>query len=137
MNAKYNDMGALVSANANIKPQSLSGTTAVKGAALDRLGFASGKLIAQVGAPTGTPTSFTATVKLQESDTTTDGDFVDIDGASFVLDADGESNSLDFNLQPRKRYVRAVATPAFVDGTSPTVPLQATILLGGKYTSPV
>ena len=131
MHPQTNDIGAYIKCQGNVPPQSLSGTTAVNGAALDRQGYGSGVIIAQVGTATGSPTSFTATVKLQESNTTTSGDFTDVSGVSFVLDANSETSELDVDLAGLKQYIRVVITPAFVDGSSPTVPACASIVLGG------
>lgn len=137
MHPSRNNIGAYIAAQGNIKPQSLSGATPAEGDALDRQNFGSCVLLAQVGDATGSPTSYAVTVKLQESDTTTGGDFTDVAGKSFVLDADGESADLDVDLRTLKRYIRLVATPAFTGGTSPTVSVQGSIITGGDNTLPL
>lgn len=134
MHPMTHDVEAYIKVSGEIAPQSLSGTTAVNGDSVDRLGYNSLVLFAQVGDATGSPSAFTATVKLQESDD--DSTFTDISGATFVLDADGESGQYNLDLAEYGRYIRAVATPAFTAGTSPTVPVQATIILGGAEVLP-
>ncbi|QDV49539.1 hypothetical protein [Gimesia fumaroli] len=111
---------------------SLSGTTPANGSSFDcdnMIGSVHG--LFAVGAATGSPTSFTVTCKLQESDSGS-GDWTDLATQSaLVLDADGEVGII--RGVRAKRYVRAVATPAFVDGTSPTAPVSAQIC-GQKQT---
>lgn len=56
--------------------------------------------------------SATADFKLQESDTTTDGDFTDITGAAAVqFGATDDNKTALLDVLPRKKYIRAVHTP--------------------------
>jgi hypothetical protein len=109
----------------------LSGTTAANGSSLDcdnMIGSVHG--LFAVGAATGSPTSFTVTCKLQES--ADDSDWSDVaTQTALVLDADGEVGII--RGVRTMRYVRAVATPAFVSGSSPTAPVAAQIC-GQKQT---
>jgi hypothetical protein len=43
---------------------------------------------------------------------------------------------VNVNLAGCKQYVRAVVTPAFVNGTSPKIEVAAVIVLGGAHTLP-
>jgi hypothetical protein len=70
----------------------------------------------------------TCDVKLQESHTTTSGDFVDISGAAFAQQTQpgatpGVTAELHFRAQ--RRYIRAVATLA---GTTPAFDLALVVL---------
>jgi hypothetical protein len=82
----------------------------IKGNAVDLFGFDSAELIVNTGAVVGAG-DFTA--KLQESDTTTDGDFTDVTSDRLLgtlpasLTADG---SFKIGYVGLKRYVRPVLT---------------------------
>jgi hypothetical protein len=101
---------------------------------VDLLGFDSVALVLSTGAVTG---AGDMTVKLQESDTTTSGDFTDVDSGH--LQGDGLSNPLTANSTTKigyrgfKRYLRAVLT--LNSGTS--VSTAAIFLLGHAYDKPV
>ena len=85
----------------------LSGTTAANGSSVDCDGMEGPVVLAVLtGAATGTPTSFSIAAKLQESD----------DGSTGWADL-GKLRGIR-----TKRYLRSVLTPAFVGGSSPTVP---------------
>lgn len=84
-----------------------------KSNAIDMSLYGSGSLLASYGA---FGASATAAFKLQMSDTTTDGDFVDEDGATGNSTTSGSKTSagstqLDI-ITPQKRYYRVVATTA-------------------------
>ena len=65
--------------------------------------------------------------KLQESDTTVDGDFADISGAAFtqVTQPDGTSHQ-EIHARVNKQFVRGVATPG---GTTPSFAVAANLLV--------
>ncbi len=107
--------------NRNIKsaialdPQTITadadGTT-VKGPAVDRRGFEEALVNLQHGAVVD---GATLAAKVQEADTETDGDFVDITDAAFADIAGGAAVTSGIyagrlNLVGRKRYLRVVAT---------------------------
>ncbi|MDI4664540.1 hypothetical protein K9U40_09405 [Xanthobacter autotrophicus] len=99
-----NNLGVVKS----ITPAVLAATTI--GDALDLLGFNSAVLVVSTGAITGAG-DFTA--KLQESDTTTSGDFTDVAAAnlhgSFPTSLAADS-LVSVGYAGFKRYVRAVIT---------------------------
>lgn len=107
-------------------------------AAIDRLGFGAVKAIYAVGAASGAPTGQSLPCKLQESDTTTAGDFTDLaSGGSFTtLTANDTSSIKTWDLRPRKRYIRFVATPDFTGGTSPAQQISVVAVLGDPDTLP-
>lgn len=101
-------------------------TTSTQGAAVDLLnsvnaGGRAMKAFVNVGAVTGTTP--TLDLKMQESATTTAGDFTDITGATFTQLTTSGTASLVF--QAKKRYVRLVATHG---GTSPSFLFSASLL---------
>jgi len=106
----------------------LSGSTASNGDAIDCLsqegpvhGFFSS------ASATGTPDSYTVTCKLQESADGSTG-WADINGQStLVLNGDKQQGFVRA-ANRSQRYVRCVATPAFVAGTSPAVDVGANVL---------
>jgi hypothetical protein len=109
-------------------------SASVDGDAVDLLGFDSVALVVTTGAVTG---SGAMTVKLQESDTTTAGDFTDVDPDH--LQGDGLADPLVTNSTTKigyrgfKRYLRAVLT--LNSGTSVTV--GAVFILGNASERPV
>lgn len=119
----------------------LSAAGANNGVAVDTLGYGDGMCIVTVGAATGTPDSLTVAAKLQESVDSAFSSPVDITGAAIVtLTAGTKSAEIRLSLGKRaahKRWVRAVVTPAFVNGTSPKIPIAATILLANPEVAPV
>jgi hypothetical protein len=107
-----------------IDPQSITGAaapgTVVKGAAVDRQGFEEALVTFQHGAVAD---GGILAVKVQESPTTTDGDFVDIADAAFAEVAGGAEVTSGvyvgrLNLAGRKRYLRLVATVVGADKTA-------------------
>ncbi len=91
-----------------IAPAVLSATTT--SAALDLLGFGSAAFVVNTGAIAGSG-NFTA--KVQESDTTTSGDFTDVDADLLhgALPASLSANSVaQVGYRGFKRYVRLVIT---------------------------
>ncbi|WP_298698195.1 hypothetical protein [uncultured Brevundimonas sp.] len=105
-------------------------------AAIDLAGFNSAELIVQTGAIAG---DGAFSVKLQHSDTTTGGDFVDVP-ASGVLGSTPATLAADSvyrlgyvgGTAGPKRYVRVVATKA--SGTS--IGLSAVIVRGDPHLTP-
>lgn len=116
----------------SVKPQ-LVPTGAVSGSAVSIFGFLSGMAQIDVGAVTGTPTSFAVAGKVQESN---DGltSWTDIEGASITsITAINKSAQIRLALRKSataKKYVRLVITPTFVDGTSPKVNIAGFIVMG-------
>ena len=109
-----------------------------KGVAIDRLGLYSAVVEVGVGAVSGTPDSFSVAAKIQHSDTTTDGDFVDVTGYTLTaLTAINTNTHEAFNLTPLKRYIRVVITPEFTGGTTPKIYLTGAVALGDADEEPV
>lgn len=141
MHPIQNDIGAFVAPCVSISPRNAAAET-YAGIAVDRLEARSCVLVVESGAPTGAPDSYTLAGKLQHSDTTTDGDFVDfqIDETTVAIEtitADGSLKTVNVDLSSAKRYVRAKATLAFVNGSSPKLPYSASIILGGGRKVPL
>lgn len=137
MNPRSNDIGAYVKTEVGLKPTNSAASATNKGAAIDRLGFLSAVIACAVGAAAGGPSAQSAIFKLQESDTTTDGDFVDVSGKALAaMTADNASGYIDVNLQGLKRYIRVVCTVALTGGSTPTLPVAATVILGGADSLP-
>lgn len=128
------DLGGYVNTLREASPQAIS--TALNGVGIDRLSYLGAVFAIEVGATTGTPTSFTVDAKLQESaDNTT---FTDIAGATMTqITAANSHGEINLNLAGIKRYIRAVITPAFVGGTAPTVLVGASCVLGQASSLPV
>jgi len=116
-----------------------AGDGAIKGNAVDRLGFGAASFVLSVGTGVGSPGTFTVDMKIQESDTTTDNDFEDIAGASITqLTGDSgvyDGDQISLNLENRKRYLRSVTTVNVTTLTS--VPINVLCILGSADKKPV
>lgn len=100
-------------------------------------------LSAILGAETGTPTSFTADFKIQDSaDNSTFADYVPpggvaADAAVTQMTAGSSIAEVDIDLSGAKRYIRVVEVIAITGGTSPKVPASSTLSLYGADRTPV
>ena len=118
-----------------IDPEDSAAAT-INGAAIDRRSAtgsgASAVLHVACGAATGSPSTQTVDGKLQDS---ADGssDWQDIGTAITQLTGDDEDGSSpNRNLVDVRKFVRAVVVVAFSGGSSPTIPVAATICFGGR-----
>jgi len=129
------DVGAYIKPQVGIDPEDSAGAT-INGVGIGRQGFLSCVLHHAVGAVTGTPTSFSADAKLQDS-ATVGGTYVDFGAAAAQLVADDTEADVNIDLTTAKQFIRVVEVTAFVGGTSPTIPVSAIVILGGPDTTPV
>jgi hypothetical protein len=131
-----------------IKTQVASGeSVAINGYQIDKLGFESAIFAVQLGDTTGTPTTFGAVFKVQESSGETAAaiatNWADVSGASITFSGESVANQgrlsgeINVDLKPLGRYVRAVAKPNFNGGSSPKVNLGAIVVLGEAKVTPV
>lgn len=115
---------------------------AVLSAAIDRTGFGSCKLVAQMGTATGTPTAQTLAVKLTECATAagTYTDFTDpatgVAGAITTIAADGGKAFIDINLTSALKFLKVSSTLTLTAGTSPTCPSASALIMGGADVKP-
>jgi hypothetical protein len=129
-----------IKAAVSVAPQSLSGSTAVDGTpAVDTQGYTDAELHAYGAVASGTPSAAALAVTLQESadGSTNWANALDNTGVviGFTLNclstaADNVARIEGLGLN-RKRYLRAVITPAFTGGTTPAILGFAEIVLGG------
>ena len=132
MHPTRNNIGVFTREKIGISPQSLSGSSEVDGAGFDRTGYDSCVLVAQCGAATGSPSGYSIGARLQHSEQSGSG-FVDLPSAAIVaLTADNSIARVAVDLARAKQFIRAVLTPSFTGGTSPSVPTSASIVLGGR-----
>lgn len=137
MHPSQNNIGAYIKPEVGLKPTNSAASAVNKGAAIDRRGYMSATLHAMIGAAAGGPSAQSAIFKLQESDTDQDADFADITGAALAaMTADNAEGEIDINLQARKRYIRVVCTVALTGGSTPTLPVAASLVLGGADALP-
>jgi hypothetical protein len=139
MNFRRNNIAALLAAVplATLTAQA-AGTLAPANLdlAYDRTLFGSGLLAVQIGASSGTPDSFSVTVKLKHSDTLTGSDYTDLldkDGNAVQIAAttEGSFATLAVDLEGAKKYVSANVVVAFTGGTSPKISGTVALVLGG------
>lgn len=108
-------------------------TSTTKGTAVDVQGFGSAALVINTGAIAG---DGVYSIKLQESDTVTDGDFTDVvatDLAGALPASLAASTAYKQGYIGHKRYTRAVITKA--SGTS--IAAGAVVVLGNPHIAPV
>lgn len=128
--AMQRSIGAFIKPINAVKVQDSAAAT-INGAAIDRTGFLSGVLQGACGDATGAPTAQTVDAKVQESDDGATG-WADVAGAAIAtLAADDTAGGVDVDLSAAKTFVRVVATVGFTGGTSPTIPVAASLILGG------
>jgi len=125
------DLASNLSTTQTLAPVDYAATT--KGAAVDLKGFNSAAVIINTGAITG---AGAYSVALQESDTTTDGDFAAVEGKYLVGSLPATLAAASAYKQGyigHKRYVRAVITKA--SGTS--IVASAVVVKGDAASRPV
>jgi hypothetical protein len=115
-------------------------TAAVNGAAIQRVAsgdtYLGAILHLKVGAATGSPTGQSVVAKLQ---TSADGstNWTDITGAATAaITADNGVAQVSVNLGGALTYIRAVVTPTLTGGTTPNIPVIATVFLAGDSEIP-
>ncbi|SBT89382.1 hypothetical protein GA0115233_100929 [Streptomyces sp. DI166] len=113
-------------------------TAAADGAAVDLANYGSATVIIDVGTAAGTNPSFT--FEVQESDTTTSGDFTavadaDLDGTEPVVTTANDVAVYEIGYRGTKRYLRV--TIETVGGTdTPTLPCTGLVLRGSPRVAP-
>jgi len=83
-------------------------------------------VIVNVGAATGTPDSYTATITIEECATV--GGSYTTNKALTVITAAGSVHTA-IRVNPAKPFIRATAVIAFVNGTSPKLPIAVDLLV--------
>lgn len=132
------DIGALVKNQLGIPPTNAGAAETVNGAAIDRQGFLSGVLHHACGAAAGTPTGQTVDSKLQDSaDGSTDWQDLSPAIAATQLVADDTDAEVDVDLSGARQFIRVVTAVVLTAGTTPTIPVAATVTLGGADETPV
>jgi hypothetical protein len=135
MNSNSSSVGSLVKPMVgNVPAAPAAGTR--NGAAIDRLGYDSCVLFQQAGASSGTPTTIALDAKLQDSADGSSG-WADISGAAITqLTTASSSGKVAVSLSGSKRYIRVVEVLAFTGGTSPTLGVSSSVVLGGPDSLP-
>lgn len=132
-NPNVSNIGSFIKvANGTLPRAAAAGAT--NGASIDRLGYGSCVLTSTTGATSGTPTSFGVAVKIQHS--ADNSSFSDLSGAAIALTTADSTASLAVDLSLANRYIRVVDTAAFVGGSSPTVLVHSSVVLGGAAEKP-
>lgn len=125
------DLASNIGVVASLVPAVQAAT--LKGSAVDLRGYDSAALVINTGAIAG---AGLFDIKLQESDTTTDGDFTDVAAANLIGDlpaALAASTVYRQSYVGTKRYIRAVITQQ--SGTS--IAAGAVVVLGHATQRPV
>lgn len=109
-------------------------TADANGTGVDTQGYENGMLVVNVGDIDLADANETYVIELEESDD--NSTFTDVTGFDVTITADNETDMVripELNVT-RKRYLRAVLN---VGGTTPSIPVDAFFLLGGKASGPV
>ncbi len=122
----------------SVQPSVLAATytSAGNGSVVDTLGFNTLVAIVTAGAIDLTSTDETYTVKLQEGAAANLSDAADITGATVTITAANQQKKIalnDLGSSARKRYIRAVITPA---GTTPSIAVAVPIVLARGFNNP-
>jgi hypothetical protein len=127
------NIGAYIKAVASILPVASAAAT-VNGVAINRAGYESCLMVSDTGLSTGSPSAYSVTPKLQHS---ADGstNWTDFQAGTAIA-ADSTTTQTAIDLSLALAWVRVVHTVAFTGGTSPAVPNQATVILGGAKVLP-
>lgn len=133
-NPLISNVGSLIKTVPGSTPRAAS-AGATNGAAVDRLGYGSLVLATATGAATGSPSAVGVAAKLQDSADGSTG-WADVSGAALALAAENASGKVNVDLAGVKRYVRVVETVALTGGSTPTLALASTVVLGGADTLP-
>ena len=122
-----------------IDPEDAGASATINGDAVDVRtsggGGASAIVAVQCGAATGAPSAQTVDAKIQDSaDGSTGWADLGAGSAAVQLTADDTfSQSAGINLTPgNKGFIRAVVTVVLTAGTTPTIPVGATLVIGGR-----
>lgn len=131
------DVGDIIKTIDGIHPAN-SGATTINGPWQDRRGFQSCTVRGSNGAASGDPSSYTVDCKLQHASDSSGTGAADISGAAATqITADNSGQEFDVDLSSvSDGWIRAVVTVAFTGGSSPAVPVAATIVLGGASVLP-
>jgi hypothetical protein len=128
----------------SLAPQDFSGSTAVDGSSVDTVGGDNAAIHAYGAAASGAPTAAALVVTLQEApDNATWTNALDNTGTviGFTLNCESAPAENVARIEGlglnRKRYLRAVITPAFTGGTSPAILGYASIIIGNAQERPV
>lgn len=136
---RMNNIGGYISVQAGIVPTYATSET-INGTGIDRLANANAKscvLTAACGAAAGTPSAQTVNAKLQHSTASGSG-YADVtNGAVTEIAADNGIESVDIDMSGLNRYIRAVVVVALTGGSTPKLPVDAKITLGGSDTLPL
>lgn len=130
-----NNIGAFLAIRQGLAPLANAAGTR-NGTGVDRQLQRSVTIVCNTGAATGSPSSGTLDVKLQDSaDNST---FADISGAAFSqkTTTTAEIRSINVDLSGAARYVRVVEVTALTGGTSPTLPNSVSLVFGGSQELP-
>ena len=109
-------------------------TADANGTGVDTQGYENGMLVVSTGDIDLADANETYVIELEESDD--NSSWSDVTGFDVTITADNEVDMVripELNVT-RKRYLRAVCN---VGGTSPSFPVAALFLLGGKASGPV
>ena len=133
--ADMHDMGEAIKLLMGHPPED-SVPAVITGAAIERTNFKSCKLHGGCGAATGGPSAQTVDVKLTHS-ATSGGSYVDLpDAAITQLVADDTEDSVNVDLGGALNYIKVVTTITLTGGTTPTIPVNTAIALGGSTVRP-
>lgn len=129
----------------SLPAQSFTGSSAVDGSKVDTQGADNAAIYANGAEASGSPSAATLVVTLQESADGSTNWSNALDNTSTVVGftlncesaaAENIARIEGLNLN-RKRYLRAVITPAFTGGSAPAILGFAQILLGNNQQDPV
>ena len=129
------DIDRMMKMEKGVKPVDAA-AGAQNGPAIDRRSStgdgASAVLHVTIGDASGGPSTQSVIGKMQDS-ATGNSDWQDIGSATADMTGDDEDEStLNLNLVGIRRFIRGVVTVAFTGGSTPAIPIGATLCIGGR-----
>lgn len=130
----WNDLGGDVLGKRAVSPAALA-AGASSGAAIDRLTYAYCVFVCTTGATGGSPTAFSSAWKVEES--ADSSVWVDVSGATATIATQNSEAEINVDCTGRLRYLRLVVQNSFTGGSSPTMGVGGTAVLGQSINKPV
>lgn len=137
------NIGSLIAGVQSVNPQASAASAGINGEAIDRVSHSmalSCVIHTETGAETGSPTGVSVQSTLQHSpDGNTWSNFL-YDGVNTAqgspITAASTAQDYPVDLSLADRFIRVTTSVAFTGGSSPTVGVVATVILGGENTLP-
>ncbi|MEM4359545.1 MAG: hypothetical protein QXT45_03380 [Candidatus Bilamarchaeaceae archaeon] len=132
----FSQVSAVVKHVLGLAPASRAAGT-YNGQVINRSAYGDLAVVVLTGATSGSPTSFSVTVKVQHGSNSDGSDMTDFTTDTVVVNATNSIAVLPVRLVGAKEFVRAVAQTTFTGGTAPEVQCACVMAFGDAGKLPV